>query len=82
MYSTFLGSIKRDVREFDGDWMSLSELMRRFSVALRQGSSTEEIAAHLVPLLEKCVQFAETYDIDLEDAWERWKKKALSKRYF
>lgn len=77
-----LDNIKRDVQGFDGDWMSLSELMSRFSATLRQESSTDEIATYLMPLLEKCVQFAATYDINLEDAWERWKKKALSKRYF
>ena len=76
-----LDDIKQDLQQFPNDWLKISQDMRSLSLALRADDPLQ-IAPHLLDLLAMCIQIAAHYDIDLDVAWTRWKKKAVSKKYF
>ena len=62
------------------DWFIISENFGNLSLALKR-RDTCSIERLLVEIISILLKIAEENCISMEDAWEKWRTKALSKKY-
>jgi len=62
------------------DWLELSSQMTQLSKSLRS-SSKDEIKDVLIYMIHKNIIIAKDFNIDMDEAWNKWSKKAISKIY-
>ena len=62
------------------NWLELSEKFGNLSLAI-QHKRKAYIEQHLVQIIECLLQIADEKMINMHDAWDRWRTKALSKKY-
>ena len=62
-------------------WMQISEVMRDTSVALRDPTAIDDVQNHIIDLFDHLFHISAQYNLDMNKAWDRWHKKAKSKRY-
>ena len=62
------------------DWFIISELLGETSISLRNKDS--KLNENIVHLMIKMFQIAESNNINMEEAWQQWNKKALLKNYY
>ena len=60
------------------DWISFSCTLGSFA---HQLSNKEDIHTSLLETIDFVFSIAKKYDINMNDAWERWYKKAYYKQY-
>ena len=61
-------------------WLDISSILKELSIALKN-NNRDKISELLVEFINFNISTAKNYDIDLDNAWKRWRKKALSKVY-
>ena len=65
----------------DIDWLEISCCMTKLSKSLRT-SSKEDIKHSLIFLIYQNMILAQEFNINMDEAWNKWSKKAISKIYY
>lgn len=60
------------------DWLELSVLLGKTSEKITENNPIHEELSDLIHFM---LSVAKCYDINLQHAWSRWKKKAINKIY-
>ena len=60
------------------DWLELSVLLGKTSEKITENTPIDEELSELIHFM---LSVAKCYDINLQHAWSRWKKKAINKIY-
>ena len=63
------------------DFIKLSIDLGDLSKSIKKNISIN-INKHLIKLFDFCFTVCKIYEINLETAFEKWKKKALQKQYY
>jgi hypothetical protein len=65
----------------DISWLDIGITYGDLAQSIKNQDS-ELIGKHIHCLITTILKISEIYNIDFNDAWDRWKKKALSKKYY
>lgn len=75
-----LNTLKK-LKPEDIDWLEISCNMTKLSKGLRT-SCKEDITDSLIYMIHQNMLIAKEFDIDMDEAWSKWSKKAISKIYY
>ena len=59
-------------------WFQIIEDMRKLSIGLRQ---SDDIKDQIIQMFNHLFHISHVYNLDMNKAWERWHKKARTKKY-
>lgn len=59
-------------------WFAIAEDMKRLSIGLRHN---EDMKDPLIQIFDHLFHVASVYDLDMNKAWDKWHKKAKTKKY-
>lgn len=59
-------------------WFTISEDMKTLSTRLRENQNIED---NIIKLFHHLFHISTRYDLDMNKAWDKWCKKAKTKKY-
>ena len=76
-----LNKIKNNLKNFDQsiDWMQLSCVLGE--MAKHVNKKDPKVCDDMLSIISLLLRVAKQYDIDMEQAWDKWYKKAYYKTY-
>lgn len=65
----------------DISWLDIGILYGNLAQCIKD-DNTELIQNNVKELIHTVLNISKIYNIDINEAWDRWKKKAISKKYY
>ena len=76
-----LNTFKIEMQRSKVDWIDFSCHLSLLSKSL-QTNKKKDIENELIYCIKQNINIANTYNINLDKAWQKWNKKAKSKVYY
>lgn len=73
--------IQHSTYEADICWLEISQNMQVLSTSLRNGDDSSNTKDSLIILFDNMFQISIQYGLDMNKAWDKWHKKACTKKY-
>jgi hypothetical protein len=62
-------------------WFDISENMQRLSKSMRNDLDDSHSKKNVISLFDNMFHIINKYDLDMNKAWDKWHKKACTKKY-
>ena len=73
-------NIQKPNYEYDICWFEITELLKDTSRCLRSKKSNS-VEEKIIQLFDRLFHISVEYKLDMNKAWDRWNKKAKTKKY-
>tara|TARA_B110000977_G_scaffold84695_1_gene113093 strand:- start:6432 stop:6662 length:231 start_codon:yes stop_codon:yes gene_type:complete len=75
-----MDEIVKQCKNIEYSWLSLSEISGNLSKDIRNKDNVS-IEKNIIILITILLKISIDYKLDMQNAWERWHSKAISKHY-
>lgn len=62
-------------------WFKITEILKDTSRCLRSNKNHEHVEKNIIQLFDNLFHISVEYNLDMNKAWDRWNKKAKTKKY-
>lgn len=62
-------------------WFEITEILMNTSRCLRDSENNAHVEKNIIKLFDRLFHISVEYNLDMNKAWDRWNKKAKTKKY-
>lgn len=74
-------SIQKPTYKNDICWFEITEILKDTSRSIRSVNIQENVENNIIQLFDRLFHISVEYNLDMNKAWDRWNKKAKTKKY-